>query len=223
MLNSKSYTYQSLRVKPLEISYSSVNFFSDRERSSSGRWGICSDWGVRNSPVRIAYTVRNMIALRYLILKIPTVAVLRASCPKISTHLTVILLKGIYVLSCRAAPEAINSRPLQPLAGWLLREKLTLVIWEHPILRGLWAKIIKWGKPKPKHLQTQSDWASLKRLILRGSDACYLWRLCFFQTVRRHGLEHPRGNCGSPSDRVCEGLEVTWILTTSDWTRSVWP
>ena len=54
-------------------------------------------------------------------------------------------------------------------------------------------KIIKWGKPKPKHLQTQSDSASLKRLILRGSDACYLWRLCFFQTVRRHGLEHPRG------------------------------
>ena len=31
MLNSKSYTYQSLRVKPLEISYSSVNFFSDRD------------------------------------------------------------------------------------------------------------------------------------------------------------------------------------------------
>ena len=31
MLSSKSYTYQSLRVKPLEISYSSVNFFSDRD------------------------------------------------------------------------------------------------------------------------------------------------------------------------------------------------
>ena len=31
MLNSKSYTYQSLRVKPLEISYSSVNFFSERD------------------------------------------------------------------------------------------------------------------------------------------------------------------------------------------------
>ena len=30
-LNSKSYTYQSLRVKPLEISYSSVIFFSDRD------------------------------------------------------------------------------------------------------------------------------------------------------------------------------------------------
>ena len=75
-----------------------------QRRSSSGLWGICSDWGVRNSPVRIAYTVRNMIALRNLILKFPTVAVLCASCPKISTHLTVISLKGIYVLSCRAAP-----------------------------------------------------------------------------------------------------------------------
>ena len=31
MLNSKSYTYQSLRVKPLEISYSSVILFSDRD------------------------------------------------------------------------------------------------------------------------------------------------------------------------------------------------
>ena len=31
MLISKSYTYQSLRVKPLEISYSSVIFFSDRD------------------------------------------------------------------------------------------------------------------------------------------------------------------------------------------------
>ena len=31
MLNSKSYTYQSLRVKPLEIAYSSVTFFSDRD------------------------------------------------------------------------------------------------------------------------------------------------------------------------------------------------
>ena len=31
MLNSKSYTNQTLRLKPLEISYSSVNFFSDRD------------------------------------------------------------------------------------------------------------------------------------------------------------------------------------------------
>ena len=31
MLISKSYTYPILRVKPLEISYSSANFFSDRD------------------------------------------------------------------------------------------------------------------------------------------------------------------------------------------------
>ena len=59
-------------------------FLQWQRRSSSGHWGICSDWGVSNSPVRIAYTVRNMIALRNLRVKIPTVAVLRASCPKIS-------------------------------------------------------------------------------------------------------------------------------------------
>ena len=79
-------------------------FLQWQRRRSSGLWGICSDWGVRNSLVRIAYTVRNMIALRNLILKFPTIVVLCASCPKISIHLTVISLKGIYVLSCRAAP-----------------------------------------------------------------------------------------------------------------------
>ena len=79
-------------------------FLQWQRQSSSGLWGICADWGVRNSPVRIAYTVRNMIALRILLLKIPTVVVLCASYPKISIHLTVISLKGIYVLSCRAAP-----------------------------------------------------------------------------------------------------------------------
>ena len=29
-------------------------FLQWQRRSSSGLWGICSDWGVRNSPVRIA-------------------------------------------------------------------------------------------------------------------------------------------------------------------------
>ena len=115
------------------------------------------------------------------------------SCPKISIpkYLKTQLSQNIYppnghiieghlcIIMSGCSP-AINSRPLQPLVGWLLREKLTLVIWEHPILRGLWAKIIKWGKPKPKHLQTQNDWASLKRFFLCGSDACYLWRLCIF-------------------------------------------
>ena len=59
-------------------------FLQWQRLSSSGHWGLCSDWGVRNSPVRIAYTVRNMIALRNLRVKFPTVAVLRASYPKIS-------------------------------------------------------------------------------------------------------------------------------------------
>ena len=44
--------------------------------------------------MRIAYTVRNMIALRILLLEIPTVAVLCASCPKISIHQTVISLRA---------------------------------------------------------------------------------------------------------------------------------
>ena len=59
-------------------------FLQWQRRSSSGRWWICSDWGVRNSPVWIAYIVRNMIALRNLRVKFPTIAVLRAGCPIIS-------------------------------------------------------------------------------------------------------------------------------------------
>ena len=60
------------------------HFLQWQRRSSSGRWWICSDWGVRNSLVRITYTVRNMIALSNLRVKFPTVAMLRASCSKIS-------------------------------------------------------------------------------------------------------------------------------------------
>ena len=95
---------QSFRVKPLEISYQFSKFLQWQRQRSSGLRGICSDRGVRNLPVRIAYTVRNMIALRNSNLKYLTVAVLRANCPKIFTHLTVISWKGIYVLSCWAAP-----------------------------------------------------------------------------------------------------------------------
>ena len=63
---------------------SSVKFLQRQRRRSSGLWGIFSDWGVRNSPVRIAYKVRNMTTLRNLNLKYPIVAVLCASCPKIT-------------------------------------------------------------------------------------------------------------------------------------------
>ena len=41
-----------------------------------------------------------------------------------------------------------------------------------------------------------------------GTEACYLRGLCILQTVRRHGLEHPTVNYGSPGNRVCEDLEV---------------
>ena len=64
MLISKSYTYPIIQVKPLEISYQFSQFLQCQRRRSSGLWRICSDWGVRNSLVWIAYTVRNMIALR---------------------------------------------------------------------------------------------------------------------------------------------------------------
>ena len=82
MLNSKSYTYQSLRVKPLEISYSSVNFFSDKDEDIlvSEEFVLTEELGVHADCLQ----VRNMIALRNLIAKFPTVAVLRAGCPKIS-------------------------------------------------------------------------------------------------------------------------------------------
>ena len=82
MLNSNPTPTQSLRVKPLEISYQFSQFLQWQGRRSSCLWGICSDWGVRNSPVRIAYTVRNMIALRNSNLRYPTVSEPPVSCPK---------------------------------------------------------------------------------------------------------------------------------------------
>ena len=49
MLNSKSYTYQSLRVKPLEISCNSVNFFSDRDEALlvSEEFVLTEELGIR--------------------------------------------------------------------------------------------------------------------------------------------------------------------------------
>ena len=47
--HSKSYTYQSLLVKPLEISYSSVNFFSDRDEVLlvAEEFGLTEELGIR--------------------------------------------------------------------------------------------------------------------------------------------------------------------------------
>ena len=49
MLISKSYTYQSFRVKPLEISYSLVNFFSDRDEDLlvSEEFFLTEELGIR--------------------------------------------------------------------------------------------------------------------------------------------------------------------------------
>ena len=72
-------------------------------RSSYGLWGICPDWGVRNSPVRIAYTVRNMIALRNLI---PQIRPFLCHAPAIQNILPPNghIIEGIYVLSWRTTP-----------------------------------------------------------------------------------------------------------------------
>ena len=67
MLISKSYTYPIFSSEAIGNLIQFGQFLQWQGRRSSGLWGICSDWGVRNSPVRIAYTVRNMIALRNLI------------------------------------------------------------------------------------------------------------------------------------------------------------
>ena len=49
MLSSKSYTYPILRVKPLEISYSSANFFSDRDKDLlfSEEFSMIEELGIR--------------------------------------------------------------------------------------------------------------------------------------------------------------------------------
>ena len=83
MLISKSYTYQSLRVKPLEISYSSVNFFSDRDKVLlvSEEFILTEELGIHQSGLP---TSEEHDSPEDLNLKFPTIVVLCASCPKIS-------------------------------------------------------------------------------------------------------------------------------------------
>ena len=135
-----------------------------------------------------------MIALRNLILKFPTIAVLCASCPKIfyppNSHIIeghLCLIMSGYSLGYKEPPPTTTS--------WLaaLRELDTCHLRATHPPRTLSENHQVRKIPNPNTYKPQSDWASLKKLIPRGSDACYLWRLCFFQTVRRRGLEHPRG------------------------------
>ena len=83
MLNSKSYIYQSLRVKPLEISYSSVNFFSDRDEVLlvCEELVLTEELGIRQCGLP---TSEEYDSPEEFDTQISDVAVLCASCPKIS-------------------------------------------------------------------------------------------------------------------------------------------
>ena len=98
MLNSKSYTYQSLRVKPLEISYSSVNFFSDRDEVLlvSEEFVLTEELGIRQYGFPTSEEHDSPEEFEPHIFD--------RCCAMCQLSQTVISLKGIYVLSCRAAP-----------------------------------------------------------------------------------------------------------------------
>src|SRR5215216_6343207 len=65
----KAYTFPILRVKPLEISYSSVKFFSNRDEVLliSQEFVLAGKLGIRQCELP---TVRNMIALRTFTVRI---------------------------------------------------------------------------------------------------------------------------------------------------------
>ena len=102
MLISKSYTNQSIWVKPLEISYNSVNFFSDKDEALlvfeefvlTEELGI-HQCGLPTSEEHDSPEEFESSNFRPLMCYVPAVQ-------KYLIHLTVISLKGIYVLSCRA-------------------------------------------------------------------------------------------------------------------------
>ena len=54
-LISKSYTYPILSSEAIGNLIQFSQFLQWQRQRSSVLWGICSDWGVRNSPVRISY------------------------------------------------------------------------------------------------------------------------------------------------------------------------
>ena len=73
MLNSKSYTYQSLRVKPLEISSTTDAFASDSDEVHlvADEFGQAEELGVRQCDLP---TMRKLSAPTNLRVQIPTVA-----------------------------------------------------------------------------------------------------------------------------------------------------
>ena len=107
MLVSKPTPTQSFRVKPLEISYSSFKFFTDRDEDLlfSEEFVLIEELGIRQcglptSEEHDSPEEFESSNFRPLLCYAPAI-------PKYLIHLMVISLKGIYVLSCRAAPLAI--------------------------------------------------------------------------------------------------------------------
>ena len=91
-------------MKPLEISYSSVTFFSDRDEVLlvADEFALTEELGIRQcglptSEEHDSPEDFDTSDFRPLLCYAPAVL-------KYLIHLTVISLKGIYVLSCRAAP-----------------------------------------------------------------------------------------------------------------------
>jgi hypothetical protein len=90
-------------VKPLEISETADEFASDSDEVHlvSDKFGQTEELGFRQCDLPI---VRKLSAPTKLIVRFPTIAVLRASC-RVDLILTMVMsVKGINDNSCRVAP-----------------------------------------------------------------------------------------------------------------------
>ena len=111
MLISNPTPTQSFRVKPWEISYSSVNLFSDREEDLlfSEEFVLTEELGIRQCELPTSEEHDSPEEFESSNFR-PLLRYARAV-PKYLIHLTVISLKGIYVLSCWAAPRLQIAAP----------------------------------------------------------------------------------------------------------------
>ena len=92
-------------MKPLEISYSQVNFFSDRDEDLlfSEEFVLTEELGIRQC--RLPTSEEHDSPEEFESSNFRPLLCYAPAVPKDLIHLTVISLKGIYVLSCRAAPR----------------------------------------------------------------------------------------------------------------------
>ena len=103
MLNSKSYTYQSLRVKPLEISYSPVIFFSDIDEVLlvSEEFVLTEELGIRQCGLPTSEEHDSPEEFE------PQISDRCCATRQLSQNIyppNGHIIECIYVLSCRAAP-----------------------------------------------------------------------------------------------------------------------